>query len=74
MYLEGGHLADQLTLFKPGGQIISLTLLPGPHIQKAIYTSEADKYVSDMWQNAPLYQEFKSSKNIVTLHIQLICT
>ena len=33
------NLSDQLTLFKPGGQIMSLTLLPAPWIQKAIYTS-----------------------------------
>ena len=33
------NLADQLTLFEPGGQILPLTLLPTPRIQKAIYTS-----------------------------------
>ena len=32
------NLADQLTLFKPGGQIMPLKLLPAPRIQKAIYT------------------------------------
>ena len=29
-----------LTLFKPGGQIMPLKLLPAPRIQKAIYTSD----------------------------------
>ena len=33
------NLADHLTLSKPGGQIMPLTLLPAPWIQKAIYTS-----------------------------------
>ena len=35
------NLADQWTLFKPGGQIMPLTLLPAPppRIQKAIYIS-----------------------------------
>ena len=32
-------LADQLTLFKPGAQIVPLILLLAPRIQKAIYTS-----------------------------------
>ena len=34
------NLTDNLTLFKPGGwQIMPLTLLPVPRIQKAIYSS-----------------------------------
>ena len=35
------NLADQLTLFEPGGQSLPLTLLPAPppRIQHAIYTS-----------------------------------
>ena len=38
------NLADQLTLFKPGGQIMPLTLLPAPpRIQKAIYISELER-------------------------------
>ena len=33
--VKGGHfLADQLTLFKPGGQIMPLTLLPAPGFKK----------------------------------------
>ena len=28
------NLADQLTLFKPGGQIMPLTLLPAPRFKK----------------------------------------
>ena len=35
------NLTDQLTLFKPGGQIMSLTLLQAPlplRIQNAVYT------------------------------------
>ena len=36
------ELADQLTLFKPEGQVMPLTLRPAPRIQKAIYTSNDD--------------------------------
>ena len=33
---------SKLTLFKPGGQIMPLTLLPTPRIQKAIFTSSVE--------------------------------